>query len=127
MIRCPKTHPYDVTVSQVRDVFTDEHVHAVLLVEQGRLLCVVERGDLHARPDSAPALPLGRLFGRTIDAETDLEFARLRMVAEDRRRLAVVDDQWRLLGLLCLKRTSRGFCSENDVAARTQIVPGRSG
>ena len=34
------------------------------------------------------------------------------------RRLAVVDPQGRLLGLLCLKRSRRGFCSAEDVAER---------
>jgi len=35
-----------------------------------------------------------------------------------RRRLAVVDDGGVLVGLLCLKRTGRGFCSDLDVASR---------
>ena len=34
------------------------------------------------------------------------------------RRLAVVDDDGDLLGLLCLKRTLDGFCSDADVRAR---------
>ena len=33
-------------------------------------------------------------------------------------RLAVVDPHGVLLGLLCLKRSRRGFCSAEDVAAR---------
>jgi hypothetical protein len=35
-----------------------------------------------------------------------------------RRRLAVIDAQQRLLGLLCLKRTRDGFCSEQDLQSR---------
>lgn len=34
------------------------------------------------------------------------------------RRLAVIDDHGMLLGLLCLKRTGLGFCSDTDVQAR---------
>ena len=33
-------------------------------------------------------------------------------------RLAVIDEECRLLGLLCLKRTRLGFCSDADVQAR---------
>ncbi|CUR57753.1 hypothetical protein NOCA2440001 [metagenome] len=35
------------------------------------------------------------------------------------RRLAVVDGEGRLLGLLCLKQTRQGFCTETDVLARS--------
>jgi hypothetical protein len=42
------------------------------------------------------------------------------MVARGRRRLAVVDDRGLLVGLLCLKRSGRGFCSAADVAARAR-------
>jgi hypothetical protein len=37
-----------------------------------------------------------------------------------RRRLAVTSEDGRLLGLLCLKASGRGFCSDEDVAARGQ-------
>ena len=40
------------------------------------------------------------------------------MLAAGGRRLAVVDHRLRLLGLLCLKRSGLGFCSDRDVAAR---------
>ena len=36
------------------------------------------------------------------------------------RRLAVVDRDGTLLGLMCLKRTRTGFCSDEDVASRAQ-------
>jgi len=35
-----------------------------------------------------------------------------------RRRLAVVDGEGRLVGLLCLKASGSGFCSNEDVASR---------
>jgi hypothetical protein len=40
------------------------------------------------------------------------------MRAQSTRRLAVVDGTGRLVGLLCLKRTLDGFCSDADVRAR---------
>ena len=40
------------------------------------------------------------------------------MVETGRRRLAVVDEYHRLLGLLCLKRSHRDFCADADVQAR---------
>jgi hypothetical protein len=46
------------------------------------------------------------------------------MLAAGLRRLAVVDGQGSLLGLLCLKRHLGGFCSDADVAARRGNTPG---
>jgi hypothetical protein len=40
------------------------------------------------------------------------------MTATGRRRAAVVSDDGRLLGLLCLKASRAGFCSAQDVRAR---------
>jgi hypothetical protein len=42
------------------------------------------------------------------------------MIAGGQRRRAVVDDEGRLLGLLCLKASGRGFCADADVAARAR-------
>ena len=35
-----------------------------------------------------------------------------------RRRVAVINNDGRLLGLLCLKASQAGFCSDQDVRAR---------
>jgi hypothetical protein len=42
------------------------------------------------------------------------------MVAAGRRRVAVVTDGGRLVGLLCLKRSGRGFCSDAGIRARAE-------
>lgn len=47
----------------------------------------------------------------------DLASTHLAVIAEQRRRLAVVGRGNALLGLLGLKRAHRGFCSDTDVAA----------
>lgn len=43
---------------------------------------------------------------------------RQKMIATGRRRVAVTSADGRLLGLLCLKASRAGFCSDADVRAR---------
>jgi CBS domain-containing protein len=117
-LRTPKVLPAGATVGEARVVLTDEHVHAVLLLDDGFLLTVVERGDIEGVPDPTPALGLGQLDGRTVAPDADLATTWAGMTAAGTRRLAVVDARGALLGLLCLKRHGRGFCSAADVAAR---------
>lgn len=117
-LRTPKVHGPDVSVGAARVFFLDGHVHALLLVDRGVLVAVVEREDLEGVPDAARARSVGTLAGRVAAPDDDLEATRLAMAARAQRRLAVVDDTGTLLGLLCLKRHGRGFCSAADVAAR---------
>jgi CBS domain-containing protein len=120
MITEVKLSARGTTVGELRGVFRNEHIHAAMIVEDGVLLAVVDRIDLEgaARDDDA-ALPLGGLRSRTIGPGVDLEQARQLMLTTGRRRLAVVGADRRLRGLLCLKRTRRGFCSDRDVRARS--------
>jgi CBS domain-containing protein len=116
MIINPKVCPLTATISCVRELFSDDHVHAALIKDGRRLVSVVEWGDLHRDlPDSAPAVSVGRLAGRTIAPDAPLPVVHRRMLAEGRRRLAVVDDRGDLIGLLCLKRSGLGFCSDIDI------------
>jgi len=117
MIRYPKICGPETTVAQVREQFRDDHVHAVLVVDNGKLVAVVERPDISAAPPDLPARLLGKLGDRVTKPDADLEATRHTMV-ERRRRLAVIDDNGLLLGLLCLKRSGLGFCSDADVQAR---------
>ena len=117
MIRHPKVCGPATTVADAREQFRDDHVHAVLIVDDGRLKAVVERPDLAAAPPGMPAHLAGRLHGRTTRPGTLLGTARRAMTA-GRRRLAVVDGDGTLRGLLCLKRSGLGFCSDADVSAR---------
>jgi hypothetical protein len=127
MLSIPWTHSPAATVGEVAEFFQDEHVHAALIISAGGyLVTVVERGDLG--PDAAPDVPavrLGRLDGRTVQAAASLSQARRAMLAERRRRAAVISPDGRLLGLLCLKASHNGFCSDRDVLERSQ-EPGRS-
>jgi hypothetical protein len=79
----------------------------------------VERDDIAGcqAPDAAAA-PLGRLAGRTVPAGASLADVRQALTTTGRRRAAVTSADGRLLGLLCLKVSRTGFCSDQDVRAR---------
>jgi len=118
-IRMPKTSGADTTVAEIRDLFRDDHVHAALIVaDDGRLLSVIERRDLEPALDATQQARLvGRLEGRVIQVHADLEATWLAIRSQERRRLALIDEEGLLVGLLCLKRTGLEFCTDDDVRA----------
>ena len=119
MVRHPKLCHEDSTVGDVRQLFADDHVHAVLIMSGTRLLTVIDRADLGPEAtDSAPAARLGRLSGRVTAPTAPADTALQQMIAASRRRLAVVGPDGTLLGLLCLKRSGTGFCSDENVHQR---------
>jgi CBS domain-containing protein len=117
MVTNPKVCDGGAVVADLRDLFDDDHVHCALVTDGSRLLSVVRREDLGEDP-SLPASAVGTLGGRTVAASADLDSVHRRMVQQGIRRLAVVTEDGRLVGLLCLKRSGTGFCSDDDVAAR---------
>jgi CBS domain-containing protein len=130
MLLHPKVADPATTIAAARALFADDHVHALLVVERGVLLAVVERADLPAAGDREPAAGVGRLAGRVVPPGADLDRVRADMAAAHTRRLAVVDADGRLLGLLCRKRSGQGFCSDVDARARaldTASGEGRGG
>jgi predicted transcriptional regulator len=123
MVKQPKVHPPSTTVAELATFFADEHVHIALLVDDGGLIGTVERSDLAAAcPDDAPASVLATTDGRTIDAGVPLPDALTAMRLGGRRRLAVTNAADEVVGLLCLKASGRGFCSDADVEARQRGV-----
>jgi CBS domain-containing protein len=120
MLTTPARHPLSATVGEIRDFFRDDHVHAALIVSPGGYLeAVVERDDIaEYRALDAAAAPLGRLAGRTVLPGDSLAEVHRAMTAAGRRRAAVTSADGRLLGLLCLKASRAGFCSDQDVRAR---------
>jgi len=120
MLTAPIRHSLSATVRELRDFFRDDHVHAALIVSPaGYLEAVVERDDIAGcQAPGAAAAPLGRLAGRTVPAGASLAEVRRAMAVTGRRRAAVTGADGRLLGLLCLKASRTGFCSEQDVRAR---------
>jgi CBS domain-containing protein len=119
MVRRPKLLPATATGRDVRELFLDDHVHAALVSEGDRLLAVIERQDLTAVRDDEPVTALGKLPGRTVGPGADLWSTWTWMTAAGVRRLAVVEDG-RCVGLLCLKRSGRGFCCDAGVWARAR-------
>jgi len=119
MVRRPKLLAATATGGDVREFFLDDHVHAALVSDGDRLLTVVERQDLIEVRDDEPATAIGTLSGRTVGAGADLWSTWTSMTAVGVRRLAVVEDG-RCVGLLCLKRSGRGFCCDAGVWARAQ-------
>ncbi len=122
MLRRPKVLPVGAAVGQVRATFEDDHVHMVLLT-RGSLLCgTVVRGDV---PDTASnaqkAVCFAHLTGRTVPATAPADAVLQWLVARQQRRLAVVDDDGLLVGLLCLKARGTGFCSDADVTAHVPM------
>lgn len=118
MLTAPKLTDAATTVGDLRKAFDDAHVHAALVVDGRALLAVVERGDLTDQDDGVLAHRVGGLAGRAVAGTTPLADAVTSMRTSGRRRLAVVDGEGRVQGLLCLKRDGSGFCSDRSVQAR---------
>ncbi|MFE4082426.1 hypothetical protein [Paenarthrobacter sp. YIM B13468] len=122
MVTIPKTFPPSSTVGEVRSLFADDHVLiASVVAANGELLTTIERSDIPAEaPDESPAVHLGRLEGRTALEYCSINRTTGWLKHQGRRRLAVVDAGGHLLGLLCLKRSGRGYCSDAGVLGRQQ-------
>jgi CBS domain-containing protein len=119
MVRAPKVFGPSLTVGELRAAFADDHVHMLLVVDGRRLVGALVRGDApESVPADEPALPFATLVGRTVGPTIRADVVRAEMVAQGVRRLAVVDGDGTLLGLLCLKRHLQGFCSDAEVASR---------
>ncbi|QSE90766.1 CBS domain-containing protein [Rhodococcus pseudokoreensis] len=117
MVTCPKALQRTATVGEARRHFDDDHVHMLLVIEGDVLLGAIVRDDMTdpRLRDDEPVLTVSGLVGRTVRPEEPAGKVHARMVASGTRRLAVVDDDGVFRGLLCLKRSHRGFCSDADV------------
>ena len=125
MLRHPKVLDAQATVDEARVALTNDHVHMVLLSQGSTLVGTLVRVDLPppiqgSDQGSGPALPWSTLRNRTVPPATSADAARELLIDRGLRRLAVVDHDGTLLGLMCLKRTRTGFCSDEDVASRAQ-------
>src|SRR5690242_10422101 len=112
MVKHPIVHDASTTVAQLRAFFRDDHVHMALLVHAGKLVAAVERADLAAYHDGTPARQVAHPGIRTIGQHAAVAEAAETMTRSGRRRLAVIGDDGTLLGLLCLKASGNGFCSD---------------
>ena len=92
----------------------------VLMTEGGVLLGTVVRADLPRTAEGQRRVAVGGTPGRTVLPELHVGAVHDPMTGLAQRRVAVVDHEGTLLGLMCLKRRRTGFCSDDDVASRAQ-------
>lgn len=120
MVRRPKKVCPDSPLAAIRALLQDDHVHMVLVVAPGgRLVTTIERSDLcTGLSGSTTARELGTLTDRTVAPWDSLHAANVALARGRRRRLAVIDDVGTLVGLLCLKRSGAGYCSDDGIRAR---------
>ncbi|GAB6985032.1 CBS domain-containing protein [Nocardioides pyridinolyticus] len=121
VVRLPKTLSRATSVAEARAAFDDDHVHMLLLVDDdARLLGTLVRDDLPDAEDETPpaAMEHSVLRDRTVPPGVPAEAALQLLLSRGERRRAVIDQDGRLLGLLCLKRRLDGFCGDADVLAR---------
>lgn len=123
MVTAVKMLEPDATCRDLVEFFEDDHVHMALVVDQEQVLAAIDRSDLAAEPDPrGRAMEVGTLTGRWVGPFEDLSRVHEQMTRLARRRLVVLDDEGRFLGLLCLKHHGQGFCGNEDVLAR-QVDP----
>ena len=125
MLRHPKVLDAQATLDEARAALTDDHVQMVLLSQGSTLVGTLVCADLPpliqgSDQGSGPALPWSRLWNRTVPSATSADAARELLIERGLRRLAVVDLDGTLLGLMCFKRSRTGFCSDEDVASRAR-------
>ena len=96
----------DTTVQEAARLMKSEDVGALPVVEGGRLTCVVTDRDLTVRGVAeglAAETPVGELASKnvvTIDPQQSLEEAARLMADHQVRRLPVVEEDGRLVGML---------------------------
>ena len=117
-VTVPKLLPGTISRTELDTFFANDHVHAALLMDGRTLVTVILRDDLAKAASEREPRSLGALGCRIVHPQMSLEAAWAAMRARHQRRLAVVDRNGVLLGLLCLKRSGDGFCTDAGIASR---------
>jgi CBS domain-containing protein len=118
-IRTPCVLPADCSVADVRTHLVRDHVHLALLVDPaGRLVGTLTRDDIDGVDGARPAAGHGRLEDRVVPPEMTESEVRERLARLGVRRAAVVDEDGRLVGLVCAKRSGNGYCTDDGIAQR---------
>jgi hypothetical protein len=110
MLRRPKTLPGDASVQAVREQLADPSVQLVLLADGSTFRAAVASIPDEAQPEEE-ALAYAELSPETIDPDQPAEDAFTQAVNSQHRRVIVLDDEERLLGLICLNKNRTGICS----------------
>src|SRR5262249_44660544 len=103
MLATPKTLPSDVTVEVARAQLDRGSVQIVLLVDGPQFAGAIPHIPAEADP-GAPALQYANATPETISPNEPATVAFARAGVSSDRRIVVLDDQGRLVGLLCLNQ-----------------------
>jgi len=109
MLRDPKTVPWDATVGEVRDILANPSVELLLLADGSTFRGAIAEIPDDAKPDSA-AREFAEPNPETISPTESAAVAFDVTARNPTRRVVVVDDDGRLLGLVCVDRTLTRFC-----------------
>ncbi len=121
MVTIVKTLGRHATFDDLVAHFEDDHVHMAVVVQDDKVLTAIDRDDFVSadRPRTQERIvDVGTLTGRWVGPLEDLAQVHERMIRTGRRRLVVLDEAGRFLGLLCLKSHGQGFCGNQDVMSR---------
>jgi CBS domain-containing protein len=111
MISRPKTLPVTATIADARAMFENPSVRTALVVDDGRYAGELTRADVEGKDDAAGLVELAATTATV--AQTDTVAAALeRMDAAGTDRLAVVEPDGTLRGLVCLSRSHGHLCTD---------------
>ena len=112
MISRPKTLPSTATVADARRMFENPSVRTALVVDEGRYAGELTRADLEGQSDAAPLAAIASTATGTVAQTATVAAALERMDAAGTDRLAVVEPDGTLRGLVCLSRSHGHLCTD---------------
>jgi CBS domain-containing protein len=112
MISKPKTLPVTATVGDARRMFENPSVRTALVVDDGRYAGELTREDVDGQDDAAALAGLASNATGTAAQDDTVAAALERMDAAGTDRLAVVDPDGILRGLVCLSRSRGQLCTD---------------
>ena len=112
MISRPKTLPATATVADARRMFENPSVRTALVADDGRYAGELTRADIEGLDDAAPISAAASTPAGTAAKDDTVAAALERMDAAGTDRLAVVDPDGTLRGLVCLSRSHGHLCTD---------------
>jgi CBS domain-containing protein len=112
MISRPKTLPLTATVADARRMFENASVRTALVVDDGHYAGELTRADVDGQDDDAAVAALASGATGTAAADDTVAAALERMDAAGTDRLAVVDPDGTLRGVVCLSRSHGQLCTD---------------
>ena len=111
MISRPKTLPLTATVADARAMFENPSVRTALVVDDGRYAGELTRADVEGKDDGTVLADLASTTATVSQTDT-VAAAMERMDAAGTDRLAVVEPDGTLRGLVCLSRSHGHLCTD---------------